>query len=606
VSAPLDVVFVGHVDHGKSTLIARLLLDAGAFPDGKLSQLEEASRRRGVPLELSFLLDAFQVERDQAVTIDATRVWFRTPSRVYALCDAPGHHEFIKHMVTGASQAALAVLLIDAEQGVCEQTRHHAALLAMLGICDAVVAVNKMDCVAFSHERFAQIAQSATTMLEERALRAAAVIPTVARDGDNVVLRSQRMPWYDGATAMDALKSYDTAHRGAQPLRLPVQDVYRRGGSRVIVGNLQGGPLRPGDRMLFAPSGVTATVERFWDGHDTSALDGDAVAFSLEESLFIDAGSVGAPPEDAPAITDVFEASIFWFSPQELRVDSHLKMRLGTSEVSVRVEAIGGVLDVATYQYAPAEAVGVNGIAQVRLRCAVPVAIDVRPSSVISRFALYTNGRICGGGRVRTAATQRALRRRSPNVTPESHLVDRFARAARNGHRGGVLWLTGLPCAGKSTIAKELEQRLFAHGWNAYVLDGDTLRTGINGDLGFSEEDRRENVRRTAEMAALFADAGMIAIVALVSPSAADRRRAREVCPEAFHEIYVSTPRHVCEMRDVKGLYAGARRTKISGFTGVSAPYERPISPDLTIDATLPIDVCVQDIFDYVLERFER
>jgi len=597
------VVFAGHVDHGKSTLVARLVLDTGGFPDGRLDELRRASERRGVPLELSFLLDAFQVERDQAVTIDASRVWFRSPQRRYEVIDAPGHREFVRHAVSAAGDARAAVLVVDAREGVSEQTRRHALLLPLLGVRDAIVVVNKMDAVDFARERFDAVAGEARTLAQRTGLELRAIVPAVARDGDGVVARGARMPWHEGPTLLEALDALPEARRDRDvPMRLPVQDVYRRDEVRIAVGTVDEGVLRAGDDVVILPSGEGSHVEELiaFPAAPERAPAGTAIGVRLRGVPFVRPGDVLADPAAVPAIAEALDVTVFWLGEERLAAGDFAQMRCGTRDTGVVVERIDARIDVATGERVAAEALERNEVYEVRLRCTEPAIVETRPASSLGRFALYRGDAIGGGGLVRAVVNRRA-RRSSPNVAAQRSGVDAERRAARWGHRGAVVWLTGLPSAGKSTLARELEAALFAAGWNTYVLDGDTVRTGLNGDLGFSAEDRRENVRRVGEVAGLFADSGAIAIVALVSPNAADRDAARAVVPGRFHEVYVRADRATCEARDAKGLYRRAHAGEIADFTGVTAPYEPPAAPELVVDtARRPVEDCAAELVAYV------
>jgi bifunctional enzyme CysN/CysC len=597
------VVFTGHVDHGKSTLVARLLLDTGSFPDGKLAELEGAARRRGVALEISFLLDSFQVERDQAITIDATRIWFSSATRRYAVIDAPGHREFVRHMVSGAADALAAVVVVDAVEGIGEQTRRHALLLPLVGVTRAVVAINKMDAVDFGAARYAQIVADLRAVFGQTGLELVAAVPTVARDGDNVVRRSTNMPWYEGPTLLAALDALDDHEALAGPVRFPVQDVYRRDEERILVGTPSGGRLAAGMTLAFAPTRDTARVTRIvrFPADDAPAVAGEAVGITLDQPIFVGPGDVASSVDDAPHTVQTVNATIFWLDRAVVTVGEHLRMRCGTRDASVVLDAVSGTIDIETFAQAATRTLGRNDIAHVTLRGLQPLIVDTHPA-VLARFALYRGDVIAGGGIVTGVAFERnAGRRSSRDVTSSAPGVSRTERNRHAGHRGLVVWLTGLPSSGKSTLAARVEAALFADGWFSYVLDGDNLRTGLNGDLGFAPADRAENVRRTGEVAALFADAGAIAIVAQVSPLRADRPRARAAAPDAFLEVYVRATLDVCESRDVKGLYRRARDGDISDFTGVSAPYEEPLTAELIVDtAQTDTGECVRHILELV------
>lgn len=582
------VVFTGHVDHGKSTLVSRLLLDTGYFPDGKLAELEAAAQRRGVPLEISFLLDSFQVERDQAITIDATRIWFSSATRRYAIIDAPGHREFVRHMVSGAADALAAVVVVDALEGIGEQTRRHALLLPLVGVTRAIVAINKMDAAAFSAERYAEIVAGVRAVFGQTGLELVAAVPTVARDGDNVARRSERMPWYDGPSLLEALEALDDREAVHAPVRFPVHDVYRRDEERILVGNLGGGRIEVGMTLAFAPSRDTATIARIvrFPEDDSPASAGEAVGITLDQPIFVGPGDVASEVAEAPHVAESLLATMFWLDRAPLRVGEHLRMRCGTRDVTVVLDSIAGAVDIETFAERATPTLERNDIAQVTLRGLQPLVVDTQPAA-LARFALYRGDAVGGGGIVRSVVRERDTHRRtSTDVVSSAPGVSATDRARRNRHCGLVVWLTGLPSSGKSTLAARVDAELFADGWCTYVLDGDNLRTGLNGDLGFSNADRAENVRRTGEVAALFADAGTIAIVAAVSPQHDDRARARATAGGAFVEIYIRADVAACEARDTKGLYRRARAGDIAEFTGVSSPYEVPEAPDLVVDTT--------------------
>jgi bifunctional enzyme CysN/CysC len=597
------VVFTGHVDHGKSTLVSRLLLDTGYFPDGKFAELEAAAARRGVPLEISFLLDSFQVERDQAVTIDATRIWFNSATRRYAIIDAPGHREFVRHMVSGAADALAAVVVVDAVEGVGEQTRRHALLLPLVGVTRAVVAINKMDAVGFDSARYGKIADDVHAVFSQTGLELVAAIPTVARDGDNVAQRSQRMDWYTGPALLEALESLDERAAVRAPLRFPVHDVYRRDDERILVGNLDGGRVSAGMTLFFSPTRDRARVSRIvrFPESGQPAEAGEAFGFTLDHPIFVGPGDIASEPGEAPHVAESIDATIFWLERAPLEVGENVRMRCGTRDVTVVLDAIRGVIDIETFAEGAATLLQRNDIARVTLRGLQPLVVDTHPAK-LARFALYRGDAVGGGGIVRTVVTERgANRRSSPEVESRAPGVRAADRVRRNNHRGLVVWLTGLPGAGKSTLAAHVEAALFADGWSTYVLDGDTLRGGLNGDLGFLPPDRLESARRAGEVAALFADAGSIALVAQVSPLVEGRALARAAAPQAFLEIYVRADLATCEARDTKGQYRRARDGALENFTGISAPYEEPPSPDLIVDtAHTDIETCTRDLLSLV------
>ncbi len=611
---PLKIVIVGHVDHGKSTLVGRLLHDTGSLPEGKVDAIRAMSERRGMPFEWAFLMDAIQAERDQGITIDTSQIRFRTDKRPYVIIDAPGHKEFLKNMVTGAASSEAALLLIDAQEGVQEQSRRHGYLLHLLGVRQVVVLVNKMDLVDYSAIRFGEVAEDYRAYLQGLGVQPMGFIPISAREGDNIVTHSPNMPWYQGPGVVEALDGFEhlppPVHR---PLRMPVQDVYKFDHRRIIAGRIESGELRIGDEVIFSPSNKTARIRSIeaWNVAEPPerAEAGQSIGVTLDEQLFIERGEVMSHLQEAPMESNVFRARIFWLGHQPLAVGKQYRMKLNTTEATVTVEGIERVIDTDDLSSRPAEQIERNGAGEVVLRARRLLAVDEYESNpATGRFVLLEDYRPVGGGIISMDGypDQRQLVTvKSTNIHAVGHAVTREARAARNGHRGGVLWFTGLSGAGKSTLALALERELFAKGYQVYVLDGDNIRSGLNANLGFSPEDRAENIRRVGEVAALFADAGFIAISAFISPYRADRERARRAAGEDFHEVYVKASLEACEQRDPKGLYKKARSGEIPEFTGVSSPYEPPEAPDLVIATDeMPVEDCLASLIRYVEERF--
>ncbi len=603
-ASQLRVVTVGHVDHGKSTLIGRLLHDTGNLPDGKVAELTAISERRGVPFEWSFVLDALQSERDQAITIDTTRIWLHVGGREVVLIDAPGHEEFLRNMVTGASDADAALLVVDAAEGVSEQTRRHALLLELIGIGQVVVAVNKMDRVNYDRDAYENVRSELGTLLGRIGIDPKAVVPVVACDGDNVAVPSAHMPWYDGPTIVQTLATLEAIRRDdGTELRIPVQGVLRRGLERIIVGRIESGSLKTGDEIVLSPGGRRARVKSLESWPDTppsEAYAGQSTAFTLDLPLFIERGDIVSSPVAVPASTTFFRARLLWLGVGPLNVGDRFRLRAGTRLAHVQVESFERTVDIETLQPADAQCAEKNDVAEVVLRSRESLALDtVDQHPSLGRFILIDGVHVVAGGTIlATFADANAA-----HIVPVGHLLNRDARAARNGHRGAVIWMTGLPASGKSTIGMQLERRLHERGVHTYVLDGDNLRTGLNRDLGFSQRDRSENIRRVGEVAALFADAGFVTIAAFISPSRADRAIARQAAGDMFHEVFIKAPVSVCEARDPKGHYAAARAGEIAGFTGVTGEYEEPLAPDLVIDTeALPLDVAVSTLLQYVAD----
>jgi bifunctional enzyme CysN/CysC len=610
----LRVVIVGHVDHGKSTLVGRLFHDTGALPDGKLEAIRAMCERRGMPFEWAFLMDAFQSERDQGITIDTAQIWLRSELRDYVIIDAPGHREFIKNMITGASSAEAALLMIDASHGIQQQSRLHGFLINLLGIKQVAVVVNKMDLVDFSAGQYEDIRAAYTRYLAGLGAKADYVVPVSARDGDNLVRRSARMAWYEGPTLIEALDSFRAAPRPVElPLRMPVQDVYKFDQRRIVVGRIECGKVAVGDRLLFSPSNKTARVASIegWNrpAPPLQALAGESVGLTLDEQIFIERGEIASHPETPPILTSVFRGRIIWLGRGNLRRGAEYRLKLCTLDVPVTVQAVERVFDTEDLSIREASEVGRHGVADVILRSRAMMALDKAEAIArTGRFVLTDGHNIVAGGLVDMKGypdQRQSVTVRSSNVPRVDHRVTADSRVLRNGHKGGVLWFTGLSGAGKSTIAMEVERRLFQKGYLVYVLDGDNVRNGLNANLGFSPEDRAENIRRIGEVAALFADAGMIAITAFISPYRADRQRARSAATSSFHEIYVKADVATCEKRDPKGLYKRARRGEIAEFTGVSAPYEEPEAAEFVVDTgSLSVEDSVRSVVDYVARNF--
>ena len=610
----LKLVIVGHVDHGKSTLVGRLLNDTDSLPSGKADAIRAMCERRGMPFEWSFLMDALQAERDQGITIDTTQIWLRTPGRETVIIDAPGHKEFLKNMITGAAQADAALLVIDAKEGVQEQSRRHGYLLHLLGIRQLLVAVNKMDAVDYSRERFAEIEKEVHDYFSSLRMPSPTIVPIVARDGDNIVERSGRMSWYLGPTVIEMLSTFHAASAATeQPLRFPIQDVYKFDERRALVGRIESGSLRVGDRLMFSPQNRVARVESIevWNAAEPQrkASAGQSIGITLDEHVFVERGAVASHLDAPPVETDVFRARIFWLGRKPLEVGRALKMKMLTAANRVVVQSIESVIDTDDLSTSKSVRVEYNSIAEITLRADTIIALDDHSrGSRAGRFVLVDDYDIGGGGIVsmKGYADQRSiLGARAGNVQRVEHRVSQADREQRNRHKAGVVWLTGLSGAGKSTLAVELERMLFAKGYQAYTLDGDNLRFGLNVDLGFSPEHRAENIRRVGEVAALFAEAGSIVLSAFISPYRADRDRARKAAKGEFHEVYVCADLATCERRDPKGLYRKARSGEILGFTGVSAPYEVPENPELIVDTgSQSIDVCIDAMLAYIERSF--
>jgi bifunctional enzyme CysN/CysC len=591
------IVIVGHVDHGKSTLIGRLLNDTQSLPDGKVEAVREMSRRRGMPFEWSFVMDALQAERDQGITIDTTQIHFRTKQRPYVIIDAPGHTEFLKNMVTGASSADAALLVIDAGEGALEQSRRHAYLLHLLGVKQVAVIVNKMDMVEFSQDRFDDVSAEIRAYLNEIGVAPGVIVPISARHGDNVVTRSENLPWFKGPTLVEALDAFKpVASEDELPLRMPIQDVYKPDERRILAGRIETGRLRVGDTLHFSPINRTAKIVSIeaWNRETAiTATAGQSIGVTLDQRIFVERGHVASLVSQRPIESHRLTVRLFWLASNPLTAGKTYTLKLATAEHRVSVEKIVEVLNIDDLTAGSADKVSRNEIADVVLHSRSLIAVDLAIDLPRTGRGVLLDGNDVVGGFVVTQADSVDAR----NLQRVEHAVTPTERSRANGHHGAVLWLTGLSGAGKSTIAMGLERTLFERGRQVYVLDGDGVRQGLNGDLGFSPEDRAENIRRVAETARLFAEAGMIVVTALISPTREDRARAREIGGAFFREIYVAADLETCESRDPKGLYRRARVGEIPEFTGVSAPYEAPEAAELVIDTgALAIDEAVAEL----------
>jgi bifunctional enzyme CysN/CysC len=610
----LKIVIVGHVDHGKSTLVGRLFYDTGSLPEGKYEKIKASCERRGMPFEWAFLMDGLQAERDQNVTIETAQIWFRTPKRQYVIIDAPGHKEFLKNMVTGAAHAEAALLLIDANEGVQEQSRRHGFLLSLLGVRQIVVLVNKMDLKGYSDKVFKTIEDEYRAFLSQLGVEPLLFIPICATNGENVATRSTQMPWYNGPTVLEALDQFQTAHPAeGLPLRFAIQDVYRFDQRRILAGRIESGTLRVGDKILFSPRNKLSTVksiERWNSPQRNFATAGESIGVTLTEQIFVERGQIGSHEDNAPIETDVFNAKLFWLGRQNVEVGRRVKLKLTTEEVDCQIQSIDKLIDSSTLVEIDAKSrnyIARNDVAEITIRTKTPIAFDNygRIAST-GRFVIVDGRQVCGGGVISKGEypdrRQVLSGIKSTNISWTSGEVTRDERERRNNHRGAVIWLTGLSGAGKSTIATQLERELFLMGLHTYVLDGDNIRHGLSANLGFAPEDRTENIRRVGEVAKIFADAGVLIITAFISPYRDDRRLVRAMLKEGeFVEVFVNAPLEVCEQRDPKGLYKKARAGEILSFTGISAPYEAPTTAEITVNTDRQtVAECVAQVIDYL------
>ena len=584
----LRFITCGSVDDGKSTLIGRLLYESKSLLDDQLEALDADSKKfgtQGDALDFALLVDGLSAEREQGITIDVAYRFFATAKRKFIVADTPGHEQYTRNMVTGASTAEVAVILIDARKGVLTQTRRHSYLVSLLGIRHVVLAINKLDMVGYAREVFDLIDRDYREFAEKLAFASIASIPMSALAGDNVTARSAKTPWYSGPSLIEYLESVEPGREAAtSPLRMPVQWVNRPNHEfRGFSGRLLGGSVRPGDPIRVLPSGKQSKVARIvtLDGDLAEAIEGQSVTLTLADEIDISRGDVIAAAADPPGLADQFEASIVWMSEDAMLPGRPYLVKLGATTLGASLGQPKYVVDVNTLDHLAARTLHLNEIGVCNLTLDRAVAFDAYAENrdmgsfiVIDR---YTNQTV-GAGLLHFAL------RRSQNIHWQATEVDKDARARQNGHRPCVLWMTGLSGSGKSTIANVVERELHALGARTYLLDGDNVRHGLNKDLGFTAADRVENIRRVGEVAKLMVDAGLIVITAFISPFRSERRLARSMVEDReFVEIFVDTPLAVVEKRDPKGLYKKARRGELKNFTGIDSPYEVPETPEIHI-----------------------
>jgi bifunctional enzyme CysN/CysC len=577
----------GSVDDGKSTLIGRMLHDSALILDDQLAALAQESRRFGTAgndIDFSLLLDGLEDERQQRITIDVAYRFFATPARAFIVADTPGHEQYTRNMATGASTADLAVLLVDARKGVLPQTRRHAFICSLLGIRQLVLAVNKMDLVGFAEPQFRETAAVFADFAAGLEGVSVCAIPLSARLGDNVTKRSDEMPWYRGPTLFDHLHAVEIPTGGERPFRFPVQWVNRPNAEfRGFSGTVASGSVARGDRVLVAGSGRSTKIKEIvaFDGALDRATAGGAVTLTLEDEIDIARGDVLADPRDPPEFVDQFAAHVIWMSDQPLVPGRSYLMKIATRTVPATVTALKHRVDIETLAHLADRTLGLNEIGFCNLSTTVPVAFDPytvnRDTGAFILIDRFTNA-TAGAGMIAFGL------RRASNIHWQALTVGRDERAALKQQMPAVLWLTGLSGAGKSTIADLIEKKLLARGRHTMLLDGDNVRHGLNRDLGFTDADRVENIRRVGEVARLLSEAGLIVLCSFISPFRAERRMVRELtAPTAFLEIFVDTPLDECIRRDPKGLYAKARAGAIEHFTGLDSPYEAPENPEIRL-----------------------
>ena len=608
----------GSVDDGKSTLIGRLLHDADALYEDHIEALKKAAGGRGDEIDFSFITDGLKAEREQGITIDVAYRYFATSKRRFIIADTPGHEQYTRNMATGASTADLAVILIDARLGVLTQSKRHGFISSLLGVPRLVVAVNKMDLVGYDRDVFERIKDEYADFTTRLGFGDLTFIPVSALRGDNVVHKSRRMPWFDGIPLLTHLENvYVGGDRNLIDFRFPVQRVVRPDQSfRGYSGQIAAGVVRPGDEIIVLPSGQRSQVTRIvtYDGDLAYAFAPLCVTLCIADDMDISRGDMIVHPKNLPHVERSVEAMVVWMSDQPLAVEKTYLVKHGSAVVKGSCAEIQYRVDPNTLRRDEGTQLGLNDIGRARFSFFKPLLVDeYQRSRQTGSFIVIdplTNVTVGAAMVIARAGTDQVSRQGaqgtvSRDISWQRGKVTADDRARLLRQRAATIWLTGLSGSGKSGIAMELEQRLIEAGHACFVLDGDNIRHGLNRDLGFSPNDRQENIRRIAEVAKLFNDAGLFVITAFISPYREDRGAAREIIgTERFVEVYLSASLDVCERRDPKGLYAKARAGQIAEFTGVSAPYEPPLVPDLTIDTgASSLDESVATLFDFVADR---
>jgi bifunctional enzyme CysN/CysC len=588
----LRFIACGSVDDGKSTLIGRLLYESQMLFEDQLSALQADSRRvgtQGGDLDFALLLDGLSAEREQGITIDVAYRYFATDRRNYIVADTPGHEQYTRNMVTGASTADCAVILVDARKGLLTQTRRHSYLVALLGIRHVALAVNKMDLVGYSRDLFQRIEREYARFAAPIGHLSVTAIPLSGLRGDNVVTASDRMPWHEGPTLLEYLETVELDEERMQsaPFRMPVQWVNRPSlDFRGFAGTIAGGAVSPGERIVVLPAGRESEVDRIvtFDGDLDLAVAGQSVTLTLADEIDVSRGDVIAPADDPPEVADRFEATVVWMAEEPMLPGRSYLLRTGSTTASATTLPLRYKLEIDTLEHLAADTLEVNEIGVCALELDRPIAFDPyeenRDTGGFVLIDRITNDTLAAG-------MLRFPIRRAENVYWQAIDVDKAARAALNRQRPCIVWLTGLSGAGKSTIANLVEGRLHSLGHHTYMLDGDNVRHGLNKDLGFTDVDRVENVRRVGEVAKLMVDAGLIVIASFISPFRSERRAVRDLVEEGeFFEVFVDAPLEVAERRDPKGLYKKARAGALPNFTGIDSPYEAPERPEVHLDTS--------------------
>lgn len=601
----LRFITCGSVDDGKSTLIGRLLHDSKLIYEDQLAAITKDSKFKGSSddnLDLALLVDGLQAEREQGITIDVAYRYFSTSKRKFIIADTPGHEQYTRNMATGASTANLAIILIDARHGVLTQTKRHSFIVSLLGIKHAIVAINKMDLMNYSKDVFEKIKADYLAFSRKVDIDNLIFLPMSALKGDNVVNRSESMPWYDGTPLMELLETIPaTDEYNFETFRMPVQYVNRPNlNYRGFCGTIASGVVRPGDEITVLPSRKTSRVKSIvtYDGEIKEAFPPMAVTLTTDDEIDISRGDMIVHSDDVPEVSDCFDAMIVWMNEEPLLKNKNYDLKRASTVANAYIDEIYYKIDVNTMEHKPAERLELNEIAYVRINLSKPIAYDIYKEHrqtgsfiIIDRISNNTFG-----------AGMIYKKQSSKNVVWHEHKLAQKDRSRLKGHKPAVVWLTGYSGAGKSTIANGLEEMLHRMNVHTYLLDGDNVRHGLCKDLGFSDSDREENIRRIGEVSKLFADAGIVVITAFISPFKKDRAMVRSIMPEGeFIEVFVDAPLEVCEKRDPKSLYKKARKGEIQKFTGIGSPYESPEKPEVHIMTDKhSVEESVEKIFSYL------
>ena len=605
----LRFIVCGSVDDGKSTMIGRLLYDSQQIFDDQLASLANDSLQHGTQgesIDFALLTDGLQAEREQGITIDVAYRFFATDKRAFIVADTPGHEQYTRNMATGASTAELAVVLIDARKGMLTQTRRHSLIVDLLGIKNVIVAINKFDLVNYSQEVFDDISSQYLEFADTLHFENISFVPICALTGENLSKPSRNMPWYTGKQVIEIAESVAVGTRNLSlPFRMSVQVVNRPNADfRGYMGTIASGKISVGDSIQVLPSGVETRVKAFadFDGPRDSAVAGESVCLVLEDDIDISRGDLLSSVIEPALVSDHFEAKLVWMADEPMIPQRSYLLKIGGKEVRAHVDRLKYRIDINSSERVPAVTLGLNDIGLCNVSVVAPIAFDPYESNrSTGAFVLIdrTTNRTVGAGMIRHGL------RRSENVQWQEMTIGREQREALNEQKGSVVWLTGLSGSGKSSIANALEVVLHQRRIRTFVLDGDNVRHGLNADLGFTEADRAENIRRVAEVAKLFVDAGLVTIISVISPFQSERALAREIVGNSdFFEVFVDAPIEVVEQRDTKGLYAKARAGELPNFTGVSSPYEAPENPDLVVDTSdSSIETSVQSLLQTLSTR---